>query len=99
MQDPGDLVWVDDHTLSAGRSPNDITYWVAQLGLGLQILPLETKQVFSLFSVSERNASKTICTALEIENNAGLTLDQAFSVALDRDCPASLGEFVFSLDQ
>ena len=34
MQDPGDLVWVDDHTLSVGRSPNDITYWVAQLRLG-----------------------------------------------------------------
>lgn len=87
------LVWWE------ATHPNDTTYWVAQLGLGLQILPLETKQVFSLFSVSEWNPSKTICTALEIENNAGLTLDQAFSVALDRDCPASLGEFVFSLDQ
>ena len=28
------LFEVDDHTLGAGRSPNDITYWVAQLRLG-----------------------------------------------------------------
>ena len=68
------LVWWE------ATHPNDTTYWVAQLGLGLQILPLETKQVFSLFSVSKRNASKTICTALGIENNAGLTLDLGSSV-------------------
>ena len=88
------LVWWE------ATHPNDTTYWVAQLGLGLQILPRQNK--FSVYFLSLKEMPQKQ-SALPLELRIMLvwpwTLDQAFSVALDRDCPASLGEFVFSLDQ